>query len=540
MCAFRNCRIHWVHKWPFTITPSLHYSSLPGIALAALLLAAGCASPPERPADVSEAARPRQIQTPEAGFPDLAVADGLTLEQAVWMALQQNQDLIVQGYEPLTAGAFIARERGRFSPELFAAISHRDSRSTETARATGEQFGAEVEQTLIEAGVRRDFVTGTDVELSLQQVSESSNRSPDQNEARIGLSLTQALLQGRDRVANLAAVRQAELGLAVSTAQLRGFTESVVAEVEGAYWRYWLATETISIAEQALDVAEQQLADVRQRIAVGQLARNEEAVAQAEAARRRQVLIDARADEVRRRIELLQSIAPGHPATGYLLAPVTLPELPDVDADDSPAIRIRLAEQSRADLSEARLRLEQQRLDTVVTRDGLLPRLDFFAQLAKSGYGADPVDTWSGLDDDSYDVRVGLRFSRTLGERTEAALHEAARFRHDQAAAAVENLRLYIGSRVLIAINELERARQQVEASAETRRLQALTVESEVERFRVGTGTALMVAQAQRDLLASMIEEQRARVQARLALLQLYQAEGSLLDRRGILPAFEE
>jgi len=509
-----------------------------GIILAALVLAASCASVPEPPPAADEAFRPQQTEPPDAAFSDLSVADGLTLEQAVWMALRHNQDLVVQAYEPLAAGAFIARERGRFSPELFATASHRDSRSTETARATGEQFGAEVEQTLVAAGLRRDFATGTDVEFSLQQSAERSNRSPDQNEARVGLSLTQALLQGRGRVVNLAAVRQAELGLAISEAQLRGFTEAVVAEVENAYWRYWLAAETISIAEQALAVAEQQHADVRQRIEVGQLARNEEAVAQAEAARRRQVLIDARADAVRRRIELLLLIAPGQLADGFLLAPVTLPELPEADDDDVPALRIQLAEQSRADLDEARLRLEQRRLETVVTRDGLLPRLDFFAQLAKSGYGNDQGDAWSGLDDDGYDVRVGVRFSRTLGERVESAQHHVSGFRRDQAEAAVENLRLRIHSSVLIAVNELARARQQVEASAETRRLQALTVESEVERFQVGTGTALMVAQAQRDLLASMIDEQRARVQARLALLQLYQAEGSLLDRRGIMPAF--
>lgn len=468
----------------------------------------------------------------------LPESGSLTLEQAVWLALENNIDLKVQTLEPLVAGTFLAREQARYAPELFAEISQRESSSSEIARSTGEQFSSDVSQNLLSGGIRREFSTGTDVELSLQQSGEESNRAPGQEEARISLSLTQALLQGGGRTVNMAAIHRAQLGLDISEAELRGYTESIVAEVEAAYWRFWLAGETIAIAEQALVVADRQLEDMRQRIQVGQLARNEEFVAQAEVARRRQVLIDARADLTRRRLELLSLITPGSVASS--LAPQTEPALPETDADDTPELRIRLAEASRADLSEARLQLEQRRLDTVITRDGLLPRLDFFAQLAKTGYGADTSESWSDIGGDNYDVQVGLRLSRTLGEREESARDAESRFRAEQAGAAVENLRHRIGTQVMIALNELERARRQIDASAETRRLQALTVDSEVERFQVGTGTALQVAQAQRDLLSSRIEEQRARVQARLALLQLYIAEGSLLQRRGLTATAEE
>ena len=464
--------------------------------------------------------------------PDMAT---LTLEQAVSLALQNNRDLDVQSFEPLIAGTFLSRERARFAPELFAEVSRREASSSEIARSTGEQFDSDIEENRLQAGVRREFSTGTDLELSLEQAGETSNRAPGQDEARVNLSLTQALLQGRGRTVNLVAVRQAQLGMDISQAELHGYTEAVVAEVETVYWRFWLAGESIAITRQALEVAEKQLADIRQRIEVGQLARNEEAVAQAEVARRRQVLIDARAAHVRSRLELLALIAPG--VMTESVTPQTLPELPEAAAADTAAMRIELAEASRADLTEAKLRMEQQRLETVMTRDGLLPRLDFFARLAKTGYGSDEGEAWADIGGDNYDVQVGFSLSRTLGEREESTLDAESRFRHDQAQAAVENLRLQVGSRVMIALNELERAQRQIEASAETRRFQELTVESEIERFQVGTGTALMVAQAQRDLLASMIEEQRARVQARLALLQLYVAEGSLLSRRGIATA---
>jgi outer membrane protein TolC len=56
----------------------------------------------------------------------------------------------------------------------------------------------------------------------------------------------------------------------------------------------------------------------------------------------------------------------------------------------------------------------------------------------------------------------------------------------------------------------------------------------------VGASTALLVAQAQRDLLISSIAEVRAIINYRIALVRLYLAEGSLLERRGVsLPATE-
>ena len=86
-----------------------------------------------------------------------------------------------------------------------------------------------------------------------------------------------------------------------------------------------------------------------------------------------------------------------------------------------------------------------------------------------------------------------------------------------------------------LAINECERTRRQIEAGAITRELQEQTLEAEQERFKVGTSTSLLVAQAQRDLLVSELAEIDAIVAYRIALVKLYLAEGSLLERRGIV-----
>ena len=55
----------------------------------------------------------------------------------------------------------------------------------------------------------------------------------------------------------------------------------------------------------------------------------------------------------------------------------------------------------------------------------------------------------------------------------------------------------------------------------------------ETEKFRVGLSTNLFVAQTQRDLLSSRINEVQA-VNYLKALINFYRQEGSLLERRGI------
>lgn len=198
------------------------------------------------------------------------------------------------------------------------------------------------------------------------------------------------------------------------------------------------------------------------------------------------------------------------------------------------AERLQLAEKLRPDLNQARLQLQQQALETIVTRNGLLPRLDFFITLGKTGYADSFATSFRGLDGNTYDLAAGLSLSHSLGNRAAKARHQAAQASQRQAEQAVANLRQLVRLDVRLAANELERARQHITASAATRALQEQTLVAEQERFEAGTSTSLLVSQTQRDLLVSQIAEVRAIVNYRIAPVNLFLAEGSLLERRGI------
>ncbi|OFZ53562.1 MAG: hypothetical protein A2328_03190 [Bdellovibrionales bacterium RIFOXYB2_FULL_36_6] len=71
-------------------------------------------------------------------------------------------------------------------------------------------------------------------------------------------------------------------------------------------------------------------------------------------------------------------------------------------------------------------------------------------------------------------------------------------------------------------------------ATAATVKQREEVLRSENEKFRVGKSTSLLIAQAQRDLLASRIQEVHAIIAHIKSLINLYRQEGSLLHRRGI------
>jgi outer membrane protein TolC len=390
------------------------------------------------------------------------------------------------------------------------------------------------------AGVRQELPTGATVEATVEQERSVSNRTPEQHAARLGLSVTQSLLRGFGPAVNLASVRQAELEAAASAHELRGFTEAVVADAEAAYWNYVLAKKEIEIFERSLEVARKQRDEVELRIEVGILPEIEAAAARAEVARREQALIDARSLLEERRLRLLRLMSPGreggldrqvNATSEPAIEPGPITDLPD---------RLTLAERRRPDLLEALLRLEQNRLDTIVTRNGLLPRLDLFVALGKTGYADSFSESFRELEGDTYDFAVGVRLSHFVGNRAAEARALAARASLRRGEEAVANLRQLVGLDVRLAVNEVERARRQISATRATRVFQEETLDAEKERFDVGASTALLVAQAQRDLLAARIAEVEAVVGYRVALIGLYLAEGSLLERRGIsLPQAE-
>ncbi|MDQ8184894.1 TolC family protein [Pelagicoccus sp. SDUM812002] len=510
--------------------------------LLATTLLGGCASvsetPPLDPATIIAKPEDRSITPYFEWNPRPLSVEGetltLSIEDAIFTALERNRELRIQTLEPVISGAFELIERGQFQPELYGVLQAGEEEVSENSRATGEQFSVTGRDARGEIGIRQNLASGTDIEVSVEQDRSISNRTPEQQEARLGLSVTQSLLRGFGPAVNLASIRQAKLDTLASQYELRGYVEAFVAEVESAYWQYVLAREEIAIFDSSLELARRERDEIAGRIEVGSLSQTDGALSRGEVARRESALIDANAYLDAQRFRLVRLLNAN--LDGSLDFQITASSEPDVDHEPLHELeeRIELALNKRPDLNEARLRLAQDRLETIVTKNGLLPRLELFVTLGKTGYADTFVDSFENIQDDSYDVTAGLRFNQFIGNSANRGRDIIARANREQAADAVLNHEQIVRLDVRLAANEVERARQQIEATAQIRIHLEETVQGEVERLEVGSTTALQVAAARRDLLASRIQEVEALISYRLALIDLYLAEGSLLERRGI------
>ncbi|MCC5849449.1 MAG: TolC family protein [Verrucomicrobia bacterium] len=481
------------------------------------------------------------VETPDAA--DVGEALEISIEEAVFLALQNNRSLRAQKLQPLIAGTFAEIERARFDAGLYGEIS--------ASRERTERFPDELDEPITDLresqrtsiGIQQTLPTGTEIDAGLShQLTESDRVEQSQHRVRAGLSLTQALMQGRGSDVNLIQLQRARLNERASQYEFRAFAEALTAEVETAYWDHVLAKRELEIFEASTQLARRQLEAMRERIELGQTAGVDINAAEAEVALRQQALIDARSTADTLRLRLIRLLNPGGGSAGiWGLEIETLdePSMPEGELDPV-THHARAALRWRPEISEARLRLARRELEVVHTRNGALPKLDFFMTLGKTGFSDSFGQSVSNLDGDGYDATIGLRGDLPLGNRENRARLLQSELDLEEAEESIFNLVQLVELDVRSAYNEVLRAREQIQASAVTRQFQERLLETETEKFTTGLATALDVAQVQRDLLNSQIAEVKAAVDYRKALVALYRLEGTLLRRRGIAEPFPE
>ncbi len=459
----------------------------------------------------------------------------ISLNDAILSTMENNPSLVVERFNPWIQNTFTDEERAVFDPVLGGEIAFERNDVANpgitgrgTIDTTTDVYGGGI-------SLKEYFPTGTFMELGFSGSVTDVDQSDDPYaKARVGLSVTQSLLRGYGTEVNMARIQQSRLETAISIYELRGFSETLVAQVENAYWDYALAQRQIEIVEESLKLANQQLAETEEMIRVGVMAESELAAVQAEVAAQKQALINAKSTRDSNRILLLRLLNP--PGESFWNREITIvrpPALPEAELGDIEE-HVAVAKRMRPEINQAKLDIQRQELEVVRTKNGMLPVMDLFINLGKTGY----ADSFSGAVDDlpgdNYDVLVGLNLEQPVRNRSAKAQRRRSLLEKNQAEKILENLSQLVELDIRNAYIEVNRTREQIAASAATRKFQEEKVRIETEKFRVGRSTNLLVAQTQRDLLINRISEVNAIVNYLKALTNFYRLEGSLLERRGV------
>lgn len=459
----------------------------------------------------------------------------VALHEAILFGLENNPTVTIQRLMPDVVKTEAREARAAFDPVLGLTGQRSEMKSLRRLGAQRTPFDLRDRRFDYSLQLSESLPTGTAVSAGVGITGSVSNLYTDQFTGGFDVTITQALLRGFGPAANLAALRQARLDVEMSIFELKGVAESIVADIEKSYWDLYLTREQTAIQKKSLALAEQQLDESMERVAVGKLPVLELAAVDAEVAARKSALIDAQSQHEQARLRLLYVMNP--PSETFWSTYISAIDRPFIPSDtlDALVVHDSLGLLYRPDLQQAYLALERGELDIVRTKNGLLPQLDLFITLGRTSYSETfSKEAYPSLSSPFYQVAAGINFAIPMPNRQAAARLQRAQLTREQQEAAVHNMIKMVQWDIRSAYAEIRRARQQIEATRVTRELQEKRLAAEQEKFRVGKSINFLVLQAQRDFTAGQLDETRAMVAYLYALTDLYVAEGTLLERRGV------
>lgn len=377
---------------------------------------------PSKYSPVSAEIKPKDVQTlniPERG------PIKLTPEKAILIALENNRSLSVEKINPFIQKTIEQQLLAVFDPTIEAEISGLRNKAELLKQPEG--YSGHSTSNIYEGiiSLKKFFPTGTFLEAdAIVETTDSDLYYKTFSSTRLGLSVTQSLLRGFGSEVNLAQLRQSQIDTDISHYELRGFSEALVAQVETAYWDYALARRQIEIVLESVKVAKQQIAETEEMIKVGTMAEAELAALQAELAAQQQELINARSLQESARLKLLRLLNPsGDSLWNRDVILVHPPALPKIELDEVQS-HVLLATSIRPEINQAKLEMKQKDLEIVRTKNGLLPRMDLFISLGKTGYSDSFVNAANDISEENYDVMIGVNLEYPLGNRDARAQHQ--------------------------------------------------------------------------------------------------------------------
>ncbi|MGH9462870.1 MAG: TolC family protein [Vicinamibacteria bacterium] len=487
----------------------------------------------------------------------------LSLEEAIALALEKNEGIRIERESLASAESAVTGAKGAYDPFLEVQGGWLRGRPPVNSAFSGAPADGAAPVTQVAdalAGVTQLLPTGGEVSFRAAASRGTTDSvftllSPAYT-TQVGVGLRQPLL--RDR-----AVDAARFGLRVTgsdreqaIASLRRETADTVSAVEIAYWRFIATLRAVTVREEAVRLAEEQLSETQLRIEGGAAPETEIAQPRAELERRRGDLFSTRELTSRAQNSLKLLILSDVDALwADELLPTDEPQVVSGPVDIVASLNQALA--SRPELEAAEAELERRRAETAFASDGVLPQLDVIVSYDRLGLAGSrnpageplpglPTGIPNGLegglgrsfatlgDGDFYDARAAVVFQIPIGNRTARATAAIARSTERQAEADLERVRKEVRAEVLDAAAALETATQRIDAARAAREAAEVQLSSEQERYAVGLSTNFLVLTRQNDLSLARLDEIAAHTDYQRARTEMARATGTLLDQRGI------
>ncbi|HJV69116.1 TolC family outer membrane protein [Ideonella sp.] len=345
--------------------------------------------------------------------------------------------------------------------------------------------------------------------------------------SQVALSAQQTLFNK----ANGATISQADRGVAIAQAQLRGAEQDLIVRVAQAYFDVLGANDTLSTVQASKKAISEQLASAKRNFEVGTATITDTREAQARYDLALAQELAAENDLRVKRLALDQLVGRQGAAPKALALPVTLPPLAPANVDDW----VSGAEGRSPVIQQAQLGLEVAKLETEKARAGHLPTVTLGAGYAKS-FPSGTTDTSLGstlLNSTragngssgslALTVNVPLFAGFAIQNRVKETLSLEEKARNDLDAA-----RRGVTQGTRQAFFGVQTGRAQVKALEAAESSSKLALEATQLGYKVGVRVNLDVLNAQTQLFTTQRDLAKARYDVIVNDLKLRQTTGQL------------
>ncbi|MCK5863354.1 MAG: TolC family protein [Candidatus Hydrogenedentes bacterium] len=474
----------------------------------------------------------------------------LTLEEAIHIALANNPDIVIAGYEPEKAGAEKLAAHGEFDPVLQQNINYTNSSMSLDQRMRRYAGFSSMDSagTVTETTLGGKLKTGTRYAVQFNMNFEESTFDDFQGEygGQLGFTLTQPLVRGFGIAANTIRIRAADNLRAISEAQLELTILNKIADTIKSYWDLAGASEAARVQEGALRNAERLLKINGKRRDIGTAADLDVLQAKAGVAMRQSELIAAyaRVHDAGDILKLALNLQDEGLFSSVVIIPTDRPNLETDQTFDMDMMTERIetgvetALKSRPEMRMTDLEIANAELDEQRARNEMLPQLDVVVSYMRGGRDRRLASTISGIaSEQDRTYAIGIQGSLVINNRSAHGAQQRARLNVRQAEERRKKTEMALMMGVHYAGRSVMTNKVLMESTRQTVRLQEANVSAEEKRLQLGTTTSYQVLLVQEDLTAAQVQKLQARIAYEKALIDFQLATGTLLCELGIDPA---
>lgn len=489
-----------------------------------------------KPAETSQEAIPslQVVVDPNTGVKTAA----LTIEQAVARALANSPEIRVVSFDPQIARQEIAKAAGDFDPTAFSRVNYDDQDNPHNS--IFEPGRAETR--LFESGLKQRTALGSEWSASyaLSRIWDDlfGRTLPTRYEPVVIFELKQPLLRDAGTQVNLAGVNVAKLNYEASMLGFRQKAEAVSAAVITAYWRLVQARRDVVVQQQLVEETDKTLKKVEGRRDIDATdVQTKQAAAYAKS--REATLLELQKQVVDVQDALVRLVSDPHANTASELTiiptsePQVLKELPQSVALVDRTLAVAMQRNPLVQQAQLGVRVAQINID--VADNQRMPRLDLVGSARAQGLARDRVEANDQIEEGQYtSYAVGLNLEYPLGNRSRQAEWLRRQWERRKATSVLHNtadqVAVQVREKARKATTSFEQLKAQKEAVQAARVALAALEESEPIRDKLTPEFLLVKLQAQDTYAQAQRAEVNALVELNIALAELAQAAGTILD----------